>query len=630
MMTGLPGYGRGLLRIPLPPHDHPGDMHPLDLQRSTSVVLTLAVARLAMTGMALLAMVADPPHPDQALDEFVPFASVYAVLVWLLSSYLVYGVAVLIMGHLRPLAIIRLGWRLHVADFCWIATLTAVTGGANSPFAAFFVFVLLAAGFRWGLWATLGTGFYAILVLAAEAVVAEIWGLLPAIHLNTMIMRVTYIGLGAALVGILAEEERRQRIRSRTIARIMGRVRAEPGLVASVRAVFDELLATFSAPRGILAIEEDGRDRVFLWNVQRPPSGGLPEVRLRQGQAQADAYMFPVPANVEVLRITRRSAGAQPDVIAIGVSGLPRKRPDIDVTPLLAMPVSWQSILCAVGVAGHGWTGRVFVFDPRETDGHGMRFLQAVVYQAAPALFNLYLQRRLLSDSGVVERARIARELHDGVIQSLIGLEMELEVLRREAAPSLPEAARSRLADVQRMLGQEILTVRDLMQALKPVEVEPARFVEHLAETVERFRYRTGIDARLACDRDTVDLPRRTCGELAYIVQEALANVRKHSGASHVLVRLTSSADGWTFVIDDDGRGFDFEGLLTHDELEKRRVGPVILKERVNTIGGRLSIDSRPGRGSRLEISIPTEAPTRSGSNGPAREETSDQILGPR
>ena len=88
------------------------------------------------------------------------------------------------------------------------------------------------------------------------------------------------------------------------------------------------------------------------------------------------------------------------------------------------------------------------------------------------------------------------------------------------------------------MLSQEILSVRDLMQLLKPADVEARRLVEHLADTVERFRHRTGIDARLACDADEIDLSPRVCREVAGIVQEALANVRKHSGATNVVVRL--------------------------------------------------------------------------------------------
>ena len=89
------------------------------------------------------------------------------------------------------------------------------------------------------------------------------------------------------------------------------------------------------------------------------------------------------------------------------------------------------------------------------------------------------------------------------------------------------------------------------------------------------------------------------------MVQEALANVRKHSDATRVLVRLTPCRDAWQLAIDDNGRGFDFEGTLDHEALDAQRRGPVIIKERVRSIGGHLTIHSQPGFGARLNISIP-------------------------
>ena len=178
------------------------------------------------------------------------------------------------------------------------------------------------------------------------------------------------------------------------------------------------------------------------------------------------------------------------------------------VAPLLDTPFGWREVMCLSSISGDGWSGRLFLFDPRAQgfiEDH-LRFLQVVVRQVGPALFNLYLQRRLHSRTGIVERARISRELHDGVIQSLIGVEMQLEVMRREAGTRIPDNVAGQLANVQGLLHKEILNVRDLMHMLKPIEVDAGRLVEHLADVVERFRYRTGIDAQLACTADELDL----------------------------------------------------------------------------------------------------------------------------
>jgi signal transduction histidine kinase len=88
-------------------------------------------------------------------------------------------------------------------------------------------------------------------------------------------------------------------------------------------------------------------------------------------------------------------------------------------------------------------------------------------------------------------------------------------------------------------------------------------------------------------------------------VREALANVRRHSGAQHVLVRLARQHGGWMLTIEDDGRGFEFSGRLTHAELDENRRGPLVIKQRVRAIEGELTIVSKVGQGARLEIKVP-------------------------
>ena len=100
-------------------------------------------------------------------------------------------------------------------------------------------------------------------------------------------------------------------------------------------------------------------------------------------------------------------------------------------------------------------------------------------------------------------------------------------------------------------------------------------------------------------------MPQQVCRELARIVQEGLVNVRKHSRAHQALVRLGVRDGMWTVVIEDDGSGFPFTGRHSQAELDAMGKGPVVIKERVRLIEGDLTVESNPGRGSRLEISVP-------------------------
>jgi signal transduction histidine kinase len=256
------------------------------------------------------------------------------------------------------------------------------------------------------------------------------------------------------------------------------------------------------------------------------------------------------------------------------------------------------------------WAGRVFIFEPRLNLQmiEMVEFLQTIIRQVGPAMFSVYLQNRLQARAGAVERARVARELHDGVIQSLIGVEMQLEVLRGQARlRDTPEG--TELSRVQNLVRNEVLNLRDLMQQMRPAEFDPEEFLDHLADMVQRFGRDMGISARFVTTLKAVPLERSVCFELVRIVQEGLANIRRHSAATRVLVRFGVADGAWRLEIDDDGRGFPFEGRRSQAELDAHGEGPAIIKERVRAIGGQLTIDSVPGRGSRLEVLVPQGEP---------------------
>ncbi len=161
------------------------------------------------------------------------------------------------------------------------------------------------------------------------------------------------------------------------------------------------------------------------------------------------------------------------------------------------------------------------------------------------------------------------------------------------------------LSGFQSVLRKEIQSLRELTNQLRSMNVVPGELISFLVDLTDRFSRDTGIAARVLSDTEDLVLPPSACREIAGIVREALANVRKHSGARNVLVRFNCTAGLWNLVIDDDGRGFDFSGKRSLHELDDLRKGPVIIKERVRLLKGDLTIESRPGAGSCLSISAP-------------------------
>jgi len=182
---------------------------------------------------------------------------------------------------------------------------------------------------------------------------------------------------------------------------------------------------------------------------------------------------------------------------------------------------------------------------------------------------------------------------------------MRADVLRRRAERGTAGLA-PELAELQHLLRREVLNLRDLMQQMRPVDLTPEQLLDYIADTVDRFRRDTGIEASFVSDLQDVHVSPHICRELVRIVQEGLVNIRKHSKATHAIVGITWREPGVLLLtISDNGRGFEFEGRISSEELANTTKGPMIIKERVRSIGGQLSIESTPGRGSRLEITLP-------------------------
>jgi signal transduction histidine kinase len=143
------------------------------------------------------------------------------------------------------------------------------------------------------------------------------------------------------------------------------------------------------------------------------------------------------------------------------------------------------------------------------------------------------------------------------------------------------------------------------MQQMKAIDVDSQRLIGVLKDTVERFQRETGIIASFVTDIDELDMPQRVCREILRIVQEGLVNVRKHSGAKHALVRLASSPKNWNLIVEDDGKGLSFTGRYNQQQMQESGKGPVIIRERVGLIAGELTVESNPGQGTRLEVTVP-------------------------
>jgi two-component system, NarL family, sensor histidine kinase UhpB len=195
------------------------------------------------------------------------------------------------------------------------------------------------------------------------------------------------------------------------------------------------------------------------------------------------------------------------------------------------------------------------------------------------------------------ERARVARDLHDEVNQSLTGLLLRLEAAREAAPPELE----AELDETKALANQAMRELLSLARQLRPTALDDLGLVAATAGQVEQLRH-ADVDAGFAAEGDFSDLRDDAQLVVYRVAQEALANATRHSEANSVEVHLRRREDGGVeLLVSDDGRGFAF------DEAEGG-LGIAGMRERALLVGGELTIESRPGRGTTVRLAVPGES----------------------
>jgi len=577
---------------------------------------TRFLSRLRATGLEY-----EYPHVENVLAYSRVFLAATSLIAWrigpagdatyyhlgllLLAGYTVHSLVLLaILARYRSPSRSLILW-VQASDVVWPALLCLFTDPPNSVFFIFFLFAMIAAAFRWGFLETMATAeIGAGLLLFQAAIVA--YGppslhrlLFTSVEPTRIIMRCGFLLMAGFLLGFLAETEKELRAEIALTNRLLSLARVGGRFATVLQEVMSEIGRIFGSRQVYEVVAQNSTGRVFRWDVafSQPAHARVQEIP----SPQADSVLMKPYPHTFYLQRKRGEEGC--GVAALDEEGRRLALPELKH---LEMPVPGAESLLVIGnEMGGDWHGRLVVVNARvgRRCERELRFAQNILRQVAPALYSVYVFRRFRLRAGAIERARVARELHDTAIQSLISIEMQVDVLRRRATTDPPLA--TQLEHIQDLLRQEVLNLRELMQTMRPVDIGPHQFLDFIAQLVERFSRDTGVEARFVSELEEVSMPPSTCRELARVVQEGLVNIRKHSGAHTAVIRFGAQNGFWKLVIDDDGRGFPFSGRFNLTELDDLRRGPTVIKERVRAVGGDLLIESNPGRGARLEITVP-------------------------
>jgi signal transduction histidine kinase len=255
-----------------------------------------------------------------------------------------------------------------------------------------------------------------------------------------------------------------------------------------------------------------------------------------------------------------------------------------------------------IGTLGELWIGRRSDTAFTERD---RAFLVTLSGLAAIAITSAQLRENGRQRAVLAERGRIAREMHDSLAQVLGVTHLRLRALdaRKEIRDS-PEIA-TELAELADICQEAYGDVRESILGLRGSSTTERGLLDNLRAYLARYSQQCDVATSLDSDLDhELALSPRCEVHVIRVIQEALTNVRKHSGARSAIVHVTESDSSTTFVVEDDGQGFDPSG----SPVDRDGFGLYTMRERMALLNGSLTVDSAPGRGTRVIADIPERA----------------------
>jgi signal transduction histidine kinase len=547
--------------------------------------LQLAYARPVIATLAVLCLL-----------ELRPAKEVERPLAFLIA-YVVAGIAVLLLERVLR----RYNWRLPVMCDVLVAGVFLYLSPELLPAWFLMFFVAFAAGYRWNL-RYAATLCFGLLLLGFALNLSRNT---PAPGTRDLAYSVSLFAasfLGTVGMAFLGDKNRQFARQQDFLSRISNTMHVDLGLAESLRLLLEELCAEFQTQGALLAYRDTDLERIFLWQLKSGEAERLVPENLPM--TRADGFLLDdMEASLCWNLLEGRGSGFGWDR---------RNKQALKIVPRIPGPTQQEFAIknflsVAFDQEGHA-AGRLFLLNRRPGPGaftpEELAWFERIALHISAALENVFLLRHLRARAIESERSRISRDLHDGILQTLLSIEIQLDVLRRKV-PIHPEQLESGLAGLQQTVRNEGAELRHLVTDLRPLRVQSADLVDLMRGFAERFRNESTLALDLLVDSVDLHAPDRVCREIFQIYREALNNIKKHAKASHVVVKLSQDDSRLTLVVDDNGEGFSFAGRFTADELDRLRLGPISIKERTRTVGGVLTVESNPGHGARLTIEVP-------------------------
>jgi len=364
--------------------------------------------------------------------------------------------------------------------------------------------------------------------------------------------------------------------------------------------IFEQAFTELHPKRIQLLVEESNSARMFLWHSDREKEGFVLVNSEEFDHSSADPYLQLMPGGDWILH----NKNGHDQFLTFDSRGREKVSKESIPSAVSRSFGGYATVISASVELGDEWQGRFVMYDPsvEQANGTALDLLKKFSQNAARSIHAAHLCLRASRETAGEERAHLARELHDGTIQSLLGVELRLEGVKRRA--DFPPGIKENIDELQDIIRREAKSLRNLVNDSRRKALRPERLLEFLSDLLERFQRDSGVVTRFFADLDNDPMPPRICHEIARMAEEGITNVRRHSKASALTVRIGCVGNNWVLVMVDDGIGFEFRGVWSLEKLMTAGVGPRVMKERVYSMHGNLMIESTP-TGARIEISIP-------------------------
>ncbi len=543
---------------------------------------TIALARVALAATASLALWLDPSDTVGGTEivYWGYFAYAAALAVWTLTWW--EG------GDWFPLL-------THGIDIVVFSGLQYLTLGPSSPFYVYSVFSMFCAAIRWGWRGTLVTGSAVLLFYVALAAPMAVGMAAPfPFQLNRFIIRVAYLLVSITMLVYLGRYEARLRTEIERLARWPVPLGGSPDAALTRIVEYGARLMQ----SGCVLVVWEANDEPGVHEARWTPS----ETSIRHHPPDAGLAL----TDGTLVRSTFICTGSVQDargILLADHTGRLVRRDSFPLSPAVKERLTGSGLATAPFKTDFV-TGRVYFSDLGTPPMEAVPLTEVVSREIASSLDQLLSARQRQEIAAREERIRVARDLHDGVLQGLTGVRLELRAMATQS-PDSPGALREQLVSLERALAMEQRELRFFISGLEPGSNRRIDRQSTLAQRLDSVRERLALEWKtpvtLRVSPRVTAVPEAVEEALPLMINEAVVNAMKHAHASRVAVDV-ESADGHIRVaVSDDGHGFPFKGRFGHDALALNHEAPRSLFDRVSALGGHLSIESSD-RGSRVEM----------------------------